>query len=108
VFFFQAEDGIRDFHVTGVQTCALPITRPQTTTQPSHRRPPRPSAPPEAAVPRCAAQHALCAPPAQRTPCENSCRHADPTGSPPPRPGRPPAAERGEPAPAPPSTAGYP
>src|SRR5690606_16046728 len=28
---FQAEDGIRDFHVTGVQTCALPIWR--------HRRP---------------------------------------------------------------------
>src|SRR5690625_2395537 len=26
VFFFQAEDGIRDGHVTGVQTCALPIT----------------------------------------------------------------------------------
>src|SRR5690606_39414784 len=26
-FFFQAEDGIRDFHVTGVQTCALPILR---------------------------------------------------------------------------------
>src|SRR5690606_40378746 len=25
LFFFQAEDGIRDFHVTGVQTCALPI-----------------------------------------------------------------------------------
>src|SRR5690606_9852783 len=25
VFFFQAEDGIRAFHVTGVQTCALPI-----------------------------------------------------------------------------------
>src|SRR5690606_40799528 len=24
---FQAEDGIRDFHVTGVQTCALPISR---------------------------------------------------------------------------------
>src|SRR5690606_40625900 len=24
-FFFQAEDGIRGFHVTGVQTCALPI-----------------------------------------------------------------------------------
>src|SRR6266511_1405969 len=34
-FFFQAEDGIRDFHVTGVQTCALPILR---------RRPPRGSA----------------------------------------------------------------
>ena len=25
VFFFQAEDGIRDYDVTGVQTCALPI-----------------------------------------------------------------------------------
>ena len=24
-FFFQAEDGIRDYDVTGVQTCALPI-----------------------------------------------------------------------------------
>src|SRR2546430_6820834 len=28
VFFFQAEDGIRDLTVTGVQTCALPIFRP--------------------------------------------------------------------------------
>src|SRR3712207_9502395 len=27
-FFFQAEDGIRDIGVTGVQTCALPISRP--------------------------------------------------------------------------------
>src|SRR2546430_9529185 len=27
VFFFQAEDGIRDLTVTGVQTCALPIWR---------------------------------------------------------------------------------
>src|SRR5699024_11791914 len=26
-FFFQAEDGIRDRNVTGVQTCALPICR---------------------------------------------------------------------------------
>src|SRR2546430_13676872 len=26
VFFFQAEDGIRDLTVTGVQTCALPIS----------------------------------------------------------------------------------
>src|SRR5947209_15245792 len=25
IFFFQAEDGIRDIGVTGVQTCALPI-----------------------------------------------------------------------------------
>src|SRR5690348_17509546 len=28
IFFFQAEDGIRDGRVTGVQTCALPIFRP--------------------------------------------------------------------------------
>src|SRR5256885_5725871 len=27
VFFFQAEDGIRYYKVTGVQTCALPISR---------------------------------------------------------------------------------
>src|SRR5436309_7096819 len=27
LFFIQAEDGIRDFHVTGVQTCALPISQ---------------------------------------------------------------------------------
>src|SRR5256885_3035785 len=36
-FFFQAEDGIRDYKVTGVQTCALPICR--------HARP-RAAAPP--------------------------------------------------------------
>src|SRR2546426_1284497 len=30
VFFFQAEDGIRDYKVTGVQTCALPIFPPST------------------------------------------------------------------------------
>src|SRR5256885_16330449 len=29
-FFFQAEDGIRDYKVTGVQTCALPISSPTT------------------------------------------------------------------------------
>src|SRR5687768_17917260 len=36
-FFFQAEDGIRDVAVTGVQTCALPIspTRPSTRTAPT-------------------------------------------------------------------------
>src|SRR5205085_7163854 len=28
IFFFQAEDGIRDLTVTGVQTCALPILDP--------------------------------------------------------------------------------
>src|SRR5688572_31082309 len=30
-FFFQAEDGIRDLTVTGVQTCALPISTPAPT-----------------------------------------------------------------------------
>src|SRR2546430_13508135 len=31
IFFFQAEDGIRDLTVTGVQTCALPISCPAAT-----------------------------------------------------------------------------
>src|SRR2546422_4260934 len=34
LFFFQAEDGIRDVAVTGVQTCALPIS-PEPRTLPS-------------------------------------------------------------------------
>src|SRR5256885_17012161 len=38
VFFFQAEDGIRDYKVTGVQTCALPISAKRKTSIPS---PPR-------------------------------------------------------------------
>src|SRR2546430_16445412 len=33
IFFFQAEDGIRDLTVTGVQTCALPIWNPLTLPQ---------------------------------------------------------------------------
>src|SRR5437588_10490168 len=33
-FFFQAEDGIRDHCVTGVQTCALPISLPRFAQQP--------------------------------------------------------------------------
>src|SRR2546430_11292632 len=42
-FFFQAEDGIRDLTVTGVQTCALPIwlhwwgRRPLRSSAPRHR-----------------------------------------------------------------------
>src|SRR5690606_40951684 len=39
-FFFQAEDGIRDFHVTGVQTCALPISGPRSL-QPTFAHGPR-------------------------------------------------------------------
>src|SRR5205823_7744649 len=34
-FFFQAEDGIRDKLVTGVQTCALPISFPRSVTRPA-------------------------------------------------------------------------
>src|SRR2546427_7761527 len=37
-FFFQAEDGIRDLTVTGVQTCALPILAPVRVL--AHRGPP--------------------------------------------------------------------
>src|SRR2546422_11095232 len=57
-FFFQAEDGIRDVAVTGVQTCALPIWRRRnpaarggrrchrgTRSRDGARRPPRPAAP---------------------------------------------------------------
>src|SRR2546422_6801320 len=51
-FFFQAEDGIRDVAVTGVQTCALPISDPARGAdgrhrggpQGSRRRRPRPPA----------------------------------------------------------------
>src|SRR2546422_2286726 len=37
LFFFQAEDGIRDVAVTGVQTCALPIWLPGLHTKLSRR-----------------------------------------------------------------------
>src|SRR5215469_2610528 len=36
-FFFQAEDGIRDLYVTGVQTCALPISIGYTGWRNTHR-----------------------------------------------------------------------
>src|SRR2546422_4516745 len=36
LFFFQAEDGIRDVAVTGVQTCALPISFPRYLLRESH------------------------------------------------------------------------
>src|SRR6266436_7686399 len=52
-FFFQAEDGIRDVAVTGVQTCALPICAPRSPRRPAApddqkrrwRLPPRPLGP---------------------------------------------------------------
>src|SRR5205807_7375357 len=40
IFVFQAEDGIRDYKVTGVQTCALPISLAPWTVSPQRRRPP--------------------------------------------------------------------
>src|SRR5690625_7761828 len=46
IFFFQAEDGIRDGHVTGVQTCALPIylqaAVPEDDDQCAHKEDPHP------------------------------------------------------------------
>src|SRR3712207_7943656 len=52
IFFFQAEDGIRDIGVTGVQTCALPIfhgvSPPVTRTPPRMGRPR--SRPPTSAI----------------------------------------------------------
>src|SRR5258707_8151491 len=50
-FFFQAEDGIRDIGVTGVQTCALPIS-PALVLGGSLPRPSR--APVTQFLPRCA------------------------------------------------------
>src|SRR5688572_31107334 len=38
-FFFQAEDGIRDLTVTGVQTCALPIFQSRRTFDPDRSNP---------------------------------------------------------------------
>src|SRR2546427_2180141 len=45
-FFFQAEDGIRDLTVTGVQTCALPISWELGVAIAAPDSPPRPHAPP--------------------------------------------------------------
>src|SRR5690349_22468792 len=39
-FFFHAEDGIRDLYVTGVQTCALPISVPVEDVAKSRGEPP--------------------------------------------------------------------
>src|SRR3989440_2856587 len=62
-FFFQAEDGIRDLIVTGVQTCALPISvacqraaagyeRRAARPSGAHRRDAEPAGPPSRAVAR--------------------------------------------------------
>src|SRR5256885_10838156 len=51
-FFFQAEDGIRDYKVTGVQTCALPISRRTGPSSPVRSRRPVEAAKPAWDVPR--------------------------------------------------------
>src|SRR5690606_39686834 len=49
--FFQAEDGIRDFHVTGLQTCARPISLIAQKSRTPHQRDPARWLPVLAAIP---------------------------------------------------------
>src|SRR5256886_9418209 len=61
-FFFQAEDGIRDLTVTGVQTCALPISRSGASLTAPPRAPPiRPAPLPRRVTGHC--DGAACVPP---------------------------------------------
>src|SRR2546426_3579868 len=76
-FFFQAEDGIRDYKVTGVQTCALPISAAGEAERQDQREPGE----------QGPARHATADPPATREP---RARRA----SPPPEPVRRPGAAR--------------
>src|SRR5688572_33245007 len=66
-FFFQAEDGIRDLTVTGVQTCALPILICSKRSRPC-RRCSAPSPSPTACRPR------RCKPSASRSPASPASR----------------------------------
>src|SRR5437870_11261445 len=52
-FFFQAEDGIRDGHVTGVQTCALPIFSFASVSEANERSTSSPGLPIAASTCRC-------------------------------------------------------
>src|SRR5690606_40651776 len=63
-FFFQAEDGIRDFHVTGVQTCALPISPPAGRAPSAARRSPPGQGNRRPPAARAAASDRPCSPPA--------------------------------------------
>src|SRR5437773_4646105 len=69
-FFFQAEDGIRDRDVTGVQTCALPISRPA-------RRPRAAARAPGGGPPRASSSAGWPAPGRASLPCPA----APPTGA---------------------------
>src|SRR5258707_10315780 len=53
-FFFQAEDGIRDIGVTGVQTCALPISCEKMRSAPKGRLVKRTPVAPASALPSAA------------------------------------------------------
>src|SRR6266498_5050449 len=66
-FFFQAEDGIRDADVTGVQTCALPIWRRCATGLSRSRRPSSASSPAKCAEwSSCSASRSADRPPWRR------------------------------------------
>src|SRR5207245_8001708 len=69
VFFFQAEDGIRDATVTGVQTCALPISGPRS----RRNRESRPAAAMGAGRPARAADSARACAPRSCEPRARSC-----------------------------------
>src|SRR5256885_16880804 len=87
-FFFQAEDGIRDYKVTGVQTCALPICAVAGHTGAGGLRAGRPPrAPPATPAPQTT--HATLAPLAPATPPAHSARrcHGPATGAARLRPG---------------------
>src|SRR5256886_12308991 len=56
-FFFQAEDGIRDLTVTGVQTCALPILDRRVAAQGHHARAGPADVPEQELQQRAAADH---------------------------------------------------
>src|SRR5205085_8256616 len=77
-FFFQAEDGIRDLTVTGVQTCALPISTPRRCSQPCRSPNPAPSAPRSSSKATCPAPstHPKAAASTQigRASCREECR----------------------------------
>src|SRR5262249_59514529 len=75
VFCFQAEDGIRGWSVTGVQTCALPISSPPSAAGPNAQTPRASSR--AAAWPRYAANAAK----SSRSPSSHSARRAAGTGT---------------------------
>src|SRR5689334_24123619 len=76
-FFFQAEDGIRDGTVTGVQTCALPISSFPVGRRPGGA-PRRPASRARLATPRSRSVVARPPTPDPRPPTRSLCAKADP------------------------------